>query len=225
MITYWHVFPHYAPPDADTGRRLNFARLRWANIYGNRMRSAAVHESATTMFRDPHRTLPHVKELVDIGSYMIPQNDVVILTNSDVCSPENIVGMLDLIMPRTDALYSHRRDFPLLTRALTNDEIEAGTFNCGCEFYAFRKYWWIKNSHLMPDMLFGAEAWDWALRHIIINTEKGKMYSWLNLSYHEAHDSVWLRDQNRRTLPSQRHNLQLAYNFEKDYGLNELSIH
>lgn len=224
-VTFWHVYSRYDSNDPETNRRMKFARSCWLKTYGVRLKERGIPIGGTESFSDNGRTLPFVRHLLKVGAQLAQQGDAIILTNSDVCPPANIVGMLDLILERTDACYSYRRDFNQLTRPLSNDEIIAGHFNRGCEFFAFRKLWWLINGRNMPDMVLGAEGWDFAMRKLIDITQPGRMVSWSNLSYHEAHNSVWWRPENIRTLPSQLHNLKLAREFEAKHGLNEPSLH
>lgn len=69
----------------------------------------------------------------------------------------------------------------------------------------------------MPDLVFGAEAWDCCLR-ILMQQSGGVEIK--NAIYHERHASRWEQPQNRAVLPSQLHCRKLAKEFLLKRGIN-----
>jgi len=69
----------------------------------------------------------------------------------------------------------------------------------------------------MPDLLCGNEGWDAVLAHMI---EKSGGAVWDDLVYHEKHNSFWEASSNRYSVPSQKHNRELAHKYFLQEGVD-----
>jgi hypothetical protein len=94
----------------------------------------------------------------------------------------------------------------------------------GSDLYAFRVGWWRRFGAEMPDMLLGREAWDPILRLLIDETHPGRNPTLYDLIYHEKHASIWENPNNKRTLGSQLHNINLARRWMRGHGYNPRTI-
>jgi hypothetical protein len=174
--------------------------------------------SLPRLFRDGGRSYPYVKDLFDFAVKGCGQDEVIVFTNSDICVRSNASSIIAAELQDRTALYSFRRDFAILKEPLPDAQIATGHPYAGTDLKAFRASWWKKYRDSMPDMLLGNEAWDSVMRVLIEKTHQGQNLGVDNLIYHEKHPSRWENPKQRYALPSQLHNLRLAYPWFKKQG-------
>ena len=216
----YHGFIHHHPLDKDTQRRNQLAAdSRRVISQSSPWQLCEIdYDNLPRLFRDGGRRLPFVKDVISLLLKTAPQESIIILTNTDVClSPEAPVQICDA-MKSTEACYSSRRDFDRLNRLLDLSEIQGGQRFSGVDLVAFLKEWWLEQADSFPDLLLGAEAWDWCFRVLIQKQAKDHGKGFDDLVYHERHQSFWFRDGNLATLPSQQWNRSLAKPFLQKMG-------
>ena len=168
--------------------------------------------------KDEGKRLPFLQDVVEHAVYAARDEDWVLLTNTDTCFVPNLVCRLEAGLAGHKCGYSHRRDFPRLERLLTADEAAAGHRYVGKDLFVFRRAWWEAHRNEMPDMIYGAEGWD-ALLSVLIDESHGKV--WDDIIYHERHGSYWEKSENRYSVPSQIHCLDLAKKFCVKHGIDQ----
>jgi hypothetical protein len=218
---FWHVLPDFWG-SGDTFRRNSLALESWKVPYSTgAFRPVFVHDRHLYRMWEkdgPNKKLPFLKDVIERAAWQAPYSDYILLTNTDTCfSPTIDAQLREAVKRGVQCGYSHRRDFARLEKLLDDATIKTGHSYPGKDLFLFTKAWWEKHRNEMPDMIYGAEAWD-ALLAILIKDNGGEV--WTDMIYHERHDSYWERAENRYTVPSQIHCLALAKQFCKDHGKN-----
>lgn len=175
-------------------------------------------------FIDHMGRVPFVKDIINFASRDKDDKDIIVLTNADICVSQNCSFKITGAMQCISAAYCFRRDFPILNEPLKDPAIKHGHHYCGSDLYAFRVGWWRQYVDEFPDMMLGREAWDSVFRILIEMTHPGQDCTLHNLIYHERHASVWENPRNRRSIPSQIHNINLAKAWMLSFGHNPSSI-
>lgn len=212
----WHVWSDYTM-GGDALRRHRVAAQTWPREWID----FSVKENARVM-NDPMRSLPFIKDLVNEAVRCSGPRDVIVLTNADTCVSGEAAARLDEAVRDRGCAYSFRRDFMVLPDGhlahghLSTEAIRAGRFYPGADLFACTVEWWQKHGRLLPDLVLGAEAWDWCLR-TLMHTTGGAQFD--DLIYHEAHPNEWERPEHRNALPSQLHNKRLAAPFLAEHGV------
>lgn len=217
-----HIWTDYPCFDIDRPRR-DLALSTWKTG----MKTCPVipipilNEQLPRLFDDGKRKLPFVKDVIEFaylysGRFM----EIIVLTNSDICfSPSAYVEILTRMGSGKNCAYGYRRDFKELTGVLTDKEISKGEDYCGTDVFIFRRQWWKEHGSKFPDMLMGCEAWDPVMRQLMHETDSN-CFVLRDLFYHQRHDSVWEKAENRYTLASQIHNLTLAKKFFSERNID-----
>lgn len=216
-----HIYSHYQPRNPETMRRMKLAQRTWAM---QPWLEFGVDEMKGRLFRDRAGTVPYIIDIFRHGTGQLADEDIAVFTNADICVSVNCSHHIAAALQSLDAVYCFRRDFNKLNTPLPDPIIKSGRHYVGSDLYAFRVGWWRKYWPDFPDMLLGREAWDSVLRILINDTHPGKNCTLHNLIYHEKHGSTWENPANRRTLPSQLHNIQLARIWMLTFGHNPASI-
>lgn len=217
----YHVYSHYRPKDQNTRRRINLAKATWK---AQTWEEIPVGDHDVRCYKDHMGVVPFVKDIVNFAAKEKDPSDILVLTNADICVASNccfkIVGALQSIQ----AAYCFRRDFGRLTGPLPDESIHKGNHYCGSDLYAFRVGWWNRHKADFPELLMGREAWDAILRILIEMTHPNQNPTLYDLIYHERHASVWENPRNRRTIPSQMHNVRIARDWMLSFGFMPRSI-
>lgn len=215
-----HVYSDHESKDSDTARRNQLAFNTWQTEYksGSWTSQPVQDKQLPRLFDDKVRSLPYIKDLINEGIKHARDTDVIVLTNTDTCFVRGIATKITERLDHVEACYSFRRDFSRLSKQLSSDEVLLGKLYVGSDLYAFRAGWWKKHQEKMPDMVLSAEGWDWCLRLLIEETNKGPT-AFSDVIYHERHASLWEQPKNRTSLASQKHNRKLAKKFLSDRGL------
>lgn len=166
------------------------------------------------------RKFPFVKGFFDKACFGLADDEIVVYTNADIICRSDCALVLAAALQDSHAVYCFRRDFHRKLLAVPTDpEFVTGTAYAGSDLYAFRVAWWRAYRHDFPEMIFGYEAWDACLRHLIDLTNDGKTEV-RDLICHERHASRWEQPENRRTLPGQIHCLTQAFHWMVKHGIN-----
>lgn len=217
----WHAYSAYRPKDPDTLRRMNVAAQTWAT---QMWKELPIPDNPAHLFRDNGGAVPRIRELWDAACKGKPDSDIIVFTNSDICVTQDCSMRIVAALQSINAAYCFRRDFGRLDAPLPAGTIKKGQPYVGSDLYAFRVGWWRKNREHFPDMLLGRECWDAIMRLLIDWTHPGQNPTLYDLIYHEKHASTWENPRNRRSLPSQRHNISLAKGWMLAYGFNPRTI-
>lgn len=144
--------------------------------------------------------LPFVHDMVNLAAVHAKDDDIIMLTNADICLAKGLSHGLAERCARDGATYCYRRDFPRLNGPIDNWTIGTGSWYVGCDLFAFTKRWWLQNRDMIPPFVIGRECWDWVFR------ERMRLSGCKELKdgiYHEKHASPW---EMRRDLKGNLHN-------------------
>lgn len=213
---FLHAWSQAEELDAETERRVGFARMTWTvekmagGVWFDRQHKAE-HAKRNSLELGDSRPVPFLKDLVEhaIDSPLVRHFDIVALTNADACFAPGLTGAVFDRVRRQGAAFTHRWDFPSgLERPLVNEEeVQRGQFYPGSDAFFFTVGWWRKHRDEYPDMLIGREQCDEVLRQLI------KRHGGLEIPgaiYHEKHPSFWENPEQRQSNPGNQHNRQLA---------------
>ena len=175
------------------------------------------------------RALPFVRDIITkANSFGYGPNDVIMLTNDDVCLVEGTLQKMITRAKEIGSTYAHRRDFhgwmidrlknKKLENNLTLDELKIGQSHSGTDTILMTRDWWfnIGEAHL-PDYVIGCEAWDTIM--IMIMRMSGSGWGFKNSTYHQYHGGWWEDNANRFTNIGQLHNRKLSKEKLISYGV------
>jgi len=217
----YHAFSDYTPANPDTKRRMRLAKITWGT---QPWIEIPIHDHQVRMYQDHKGSVPYVKDLLQIAIAEKENDDIIVFTNADICVSSNCAFKITMGLHAIDAVYCFRRDFQKLIGVIPDSMIPKGAHYVGSDLYAFRVGWWRTYKNEFPDMLLGREGWDSILRLLIEDTHPNQNPTLQNLIYHERHGSVWENPVNRRTIPSQIHNINLGRKFCYSIGFDYRKI-
>jgi hypothetical protein len=208
----WHVWSDYVM-SGEALRRHQLARSTWPTAWID----LPVRENKRVI-NDQMRSLPFIRDLMAHAVDCAGPHDRIVLTNADTCVSDEAAARIEEALRERGCAYSFRRDFMALPlgRLMNQEVIRSGRHYPGADLFACTVDWWQKHGRLLPDLVLGAEAWDWCLR-TLMHTTGGAQFD--DLIYHEAHPNEWERPEHRNALPSQLHNKRLAAPFLAEYGV------
>ena len=199
----YHAYSAYNPLDTETKRRVVFARSTWAC---QPWIECPLPDSLSRKCDDCLSGVPFIKDIVDNADRAKNDEDIIVLTNSDIsCSVECCYKIVASLM-FSDAVAAKRRDFPKLDVALTQSEIRRGDVYKGLDLFAFRSGWWRKHRQELPDVVIGREKWDYVFFVLIEITNPGNGLVLDDVIYHESHQSPWSNPSLYNKLDSQLNN-------------------
>ncbi len=207
----WHVWSDYTM----MGEALRRHRMAQATWEGTGWITLPVRENERAI-NDGMRAVPFIKDLVEAAVHCAGPRDAIVLTNADTCVSGPAAARLSEAMRTHGCAYSFRRDVPRIDRALSQDEISRAPQYAGADLFAFTVEWWQRHGKLLPDLVLGAEAWDWCLRMLMHQAGAAQFN---DLIYHERHANMWERPEHRHSLLSQMHNRGLAMPFLAAHGV------
>ena len=211
---YVHVWSDYLskPIDADSERRNAFARTTWTDVYAKSdnwipHRIERVSRTSQSVFKDT-RDLPFVKDMIQQAVELCEPDDVIVLTNADICLMPDIEEQIGEAVSRAGACHAARWNFPKVTKKIvSHDELRGGVWYAGTDLIAFTRNWWEAHGNEFPDMVLACECWDLVMRNLI------KIHSGIELHeaiYHEIHQAYWYKPQHFKTNPGNEHNRRLS---------------
>ena len=214
-----HVYCDNGFLNSDERRRHFVAEESWDHEYRNGCWEK-VGISDGSLYRSKDGTV-YIKDLLRLASLHAQDDDILLLTNSDIGFSRGITEAIFALVNEHGAVSMSRRDFNgPLDAPLTNDEIAKGRDYPGKDGFAFTKKWWRENNSEFPDMLIGREGWD-KIMHTLITMKGGVLAK--DLIYHEEHASKWIvaRDKGEGNI----HNRKLAAAWLRRHNLplDELS--
>lgn len=143
------------------------------------------------------------------------ENDIIIITNADICFVPGTTGWILHEVERHGAVYFHRHDFQRIEQLFTSEhQVASGKWYPGSDTFAFTKKWWQDHRDIFPDMYFAREFWDMIFRNMIKRSGGTEIH---NAIYHEKHPSFWESKENRNCQEN-LHNKALAQRWLETYG-------
>jgi hypothetical protein len=213
----YHFFTSYSPSDPDTARRHRIAQMTWPR---QPWQERPIEDrNLPRLWRERGRSYPYVIDLFDAGCALLPDDAIMVFTNTDILVRGDACLVIAEALQGCDACYAFRRDFHhRFDTPIPDKDFEKGLDYAGSDLAAFRVGWWRDNRKEMPDMIIGFEAWDTVLRTLIEETNPG-VQPLRDIICHERHGSYWENPAHRYKLASQNHNLGLAKAFLMERGL------
>ena len=173
------------------------------------IQEAQLRRTAKSALRDP-RSLPFLRDLLEIALIRSSPEDLICLSNDDVVFAN---GLTETLINVTCG-WASRHEFVRLPDLPTCLEIVAARKHCGCDLFVFRSRWWLSHGSEMPDMILGAPEWDMVLRLLMQSNGGTELHAAIA---HEEHRSYWLEHLND---PSTKHNRKLAGEWLKEKDLS-----
>ena len=215
LPTFYHVYCEYTLKDKPTFERVSHARRLWAELYprGRWVAHPVRDGQLARLFPDANRLVPYVRDLLDTSMYGCNIEDVLVLTNSDVCPNPSLTETLCQVIPTHGAAFGYRRDVDDLQK-LTSEQCYTETaLYAGVDLVAMTVRWWLDKRHLYPDLLFGTEAWDYVMRLLMQD------FGAADLRYQIYHTRHELEGKRNAGSPSQLYNYKVAGEFLKERHL------
>jgi hypothetical protein len=166
------------------------------------------------------RSLPYIRDIIEEGCKIAGDNDIVALTNSDICLVPEAIGVIRGKMMDQQCCFSRRVDVNNTEYRKTLRELSNMRVHPGADFFVFRKSWWEDNECQFPDMLLGCEGWDFVLRHIMLHTRSDAEII-PPIVYHQNHPQFWCNPSNITRNIGQMHNRRLCKEWAIAYGYED----
>lgn len=209
-----HIWSEY-PATGDDARRYAFTKTTWeaewplANWHPKPLTDGMFKRNSRTVLKDV-RTVPFIKDMIELGIEHAADDDVIVLSNADTCFMKGIGKAILRDTKAFGALSAHRWDFDKGNEPEHHFDLMRGVWYCGCDLFAFTVAWWKKHRDEYPDMLLGTEAWDWMFRELI-KLSGGP--EWHTGTWHHRHTPFWHGPRVKNSNPAQLHNKHLARQF------------
>lgn len=176
------------------------------------------------LWEEEGRKFPFVRDVFDFACLGLPDGDIMVYTNADICVRSDCALRIAQAMQDTDALFSMRRDFNEdFSEPIPDDAIARGDAYVGSDLYAFRVHWWRVQRKNFPDLIVALELWDACMRKLIELTNYGKPFSLPDTNYHRRHASYWETAENRYRLQGQIYCLKTGSAWLRSYNINPTS--
>ena len=213
---------HEGPPDA----RKDAAWRSWDTLYEQGVTPCHYwkHQRDARAIGDK-RSLPYLKDVLGMAMQRADAEDVICFTNDDVVLHPKLIPHLRAHVAIFEACSAQRCDFANGDMPSLNESpdvfAEKGARHMGRDLFAFTKSWLEQHWSDIGDFILGASDWDLALAelirldHGIVSTrpsiEEIIHPAELRRGYvaHTLHESAWVRPDNVRSAPSQKHNRAL----------------
>lgn len=211
--------------DKESSQRIVAARKTWREIQGNDPRYRIVNhvpqhgQRSSCDIGDP-RGVPYVKDVLARGLKGAGDDDIVMLTNSDVCLIPTGANAIRRKLQRMECCYSRRLGVDEIGLKLTAEHLMQGGNRimpdvegiypyAGIDLFAARAGWWRKYFDDLPDMFLGCEDWDRCIQAIMLNDEPNAEMN-PPIIWHVRHDPFWHKPENINSNPAQLHNRRLG---------------
>lgn len=189
---------------AETERRETFAHQTWQRVYSS---GNWTFVTPGNLRLHSEERLPLVRDVFDLAAAESRSGlEMIVMTNADVCAASNVEVLLSAC---GHIAYSHRHDVQSrVDTPIPDSTIGNHPKYPGVDIFSITVALWNSIRHDYPDMLIGREAWD-AVMLVLFNENKAVEIP--HAFYHEAHSSYWCKPENINSLPGQRWNRHLAY--------------
>jgi hypothetical protein len=191
-----------------TQRRILFAQKTWS--FPNWTVLPHWNGARDSRIIGENRELPFIQDVVRKHWNEIPDDGIIVLTNTDSCLVKETEQILTKLFKKREHCWSCRFDFQKTSYLMKYKQIRNGSFYSGKDLFAFRKHWWEEIN--FPDLILGCMGWDWLLYKLMGDD------SFINpIVYHERHSSLWHRDS-----PGNVYNTELIKKYANQYLIGNI---
>lgn len=133
---------------------------------------------------------PYVNDIINAVSKT--DNDLIVFLNNDIILNNSFFKQLEDDIDVYPASRAHLHSLESL-----NEELKIQSYSVhGFDLFAFKKDWWIQNSHLYPDMYIGKPYWDTVYFIIsVINSNYKILNKQPPVIFHVEHQSTACKDE------------------------------
>ena len=201
-VTSWN-------PEMSKERATYFLIAKATRIIESKYSNRWEFVTANDLPRKSSEGLPYIKDMIEEAySKAIKGNDIIVITNSDICFVPGLTGWILEKVRLHGAVYFHRYDFKQYQSVLISEaQAGKGKWYPGSDMFAFSKRWWFQNSENYPDMIYAREAWDMIMRNLIKKTGGTEIHKAI---YHVKHASYWESADGKNCIGN-KHNRKLAH--------------
>jgi hypothetical protein len=166
------------------------------------------------------RSLPYIRDIIEAGCAQAGDNDIILLTNADICMVPEAVSIIRGKMLERECCFSRRVDVNSSEFRKTQRDIANMKRHVGADLFAFRKSWWVKRGDEFPDLLMACEGWDFVLRHMML-ADRSDAEMIPAVIYHENHRSFWSGSDVMKKNIGQLHNRRLCGEWAMQFGCED----
>lgn len=203
-----HVVNIFNPSNEDDHRRHFQAIKNWYQFYEKGIITPRFiydneFERNSTHVGDK-KSMPFIKDIINISIRYLRDNDVIILTNSDILFANDFIPNVRPYIEKYGCSFGFRYDSyeEIDDINMSSEDIESLLkWYVGSDVFVFTKQWWTRWGSLFPDLLIGKPNWDWIMRVLMGYSVKGEQIWCQDLQsignivncnaciYHEKHES------------------------------------
>ena len=139
---------------------------------------------------DPQYPAWFAHDIIDCAADKAHIDTVILLTSADAGFMPGTREVLERAFAKWGCVHLRRRNFQRIDAPITNPEIVlTGGDYPGMDTCAFTAGWWRFARKLLPDVLYGRQHWDSAMRNLIRLSQGIELR---DLEWHEEHwPTVW----------------------------------
>lgn len=218
----FHACELHAPHPRDE-KRIKAARASWGALYAVGVVQCHVTHWTRSASAIGDRDLPYLKDVLNFGMTVAADDDVILLTNSDVHLDPALVPLLQFHVPVFDCCSAQRLDY-------ADAHTARGEKHIGRDLFAFTKRWLVEKWSEIPDFILGCSEWDLCLAGMI------RLYHGISLVKHPTsevihpaeipvgyvthvkHNAEWMHPTYVDTAPAQVHNKRLFREWREKYA-------
>jgi len=204
-----HLVSMFSPKCENDERRHLYAMNNWYRFYEKGVITPRfIYDNEfTRMSKDvgDKRNMPFIKDIIDIGFENLRDEDVIVLTNSDISFTTDAFKYIKKYTKKYGCCFAFRYDSQQMIEDETwysSHELDAYfDWYVGSDVFAITKAWWKRWGPMYPDLLIGKPNWDWIMRSLMgysIIGDKvwnqsldtiGNIANCGSIIYHEKHES------------------------------------
>jgi hypothetical protein len=206
----------YASWEKICNNDINFHMLPWEALHSKRNSKVSMRDTRFCSFL--HDVIDGTIHHVNIDSRVdeADENDIILLTNSDICLIEDTAKIVRNKLAEADCCYAGRVNV-LDSGKYTKNSLSKFTVGVGADMFAFRVKWWLRSKAIVPDLLMACEGWDWVMKTLMLETNKDANLT-DNVCYHEVHGPFWAHPNNITSNVGQQHNRNLCREWAVERG-------
>lgn len=163
------------------------------------------------------RRLPYLRDVVEHGLKSAREQDCLVLTNADSNLVPETTEMVGEAVAAYGSCYSQRMDVRIW-KPMVAAELGGQRLYPGADLFAFTPAWWREHGRKWPDVLLGAEGWDFIARETVLRTGGVAVGP---VVWHERHRAFWNDLRNIHANPAQQYNRRLCSEWAVENGLAE----
>lgn len=217
-----HLYCHFGEVNEATARRNRIAQESWKEL-GETERVEVTPKHIKRDGRRIDREFPawFAKDIINVGFEASNQRDDIIFFSSADCGvmPGIREKVLELVGAH-EAVHMRKRNFQVIDQPITDfDEVRKGGDYPGLDTMAFTADWWAWNRPIFPDVLYGRQHWDGAMRNLLRRSGAPLL---MDHVWHNEHESLWLSGKTNR---ANLYNERLLCRWIERYGGSTLDFY